>query len=777
MKFSTIKSVLRTLENPNEYLYSHYVTFLLALLERKTGDTYIRCDACGKFELKEDSTTYDEGTACQSCAEDLYTCDHCGKVSFDGNTDVEDEYWCDHCVENSATRCADCESYVRDGQISTVNGEPICPSCLEDHHHWCEACDEYVYYTHECENCTSKFVKSYSTKAENELGYNPRPTYVKIKGKLVPRYIGMEFEVQCLKDDMHYDPAYDVVEVIDNIILCEDGSLDKDDWTGFELKTWPTTFAECYKVGQTYQEVLKASRARIRAHDGGDCGIHLHLSRNALPKSLQIKMWLFFNSEDNKDLIASAFRRYDVNYCRINPDDDNLPDVIRKVVKESDVNYSRYSILNFTDKTVEVRGIRATLKLETFLASVELVEAFLEFAPHFRSEQMTQGYFLEWLRKPAVKGFAQLKQKTRHLSVPKVQNSLTQPAYITKAVKKYAVANRLTVQLAALGPHEYPKFLLRTLDVITSSDLRHLPENTLVVPEYVKWKLVDPTNPLLKTVEDTSLSLKKFHNAVKELQRQFGNMGIDNLYNKLLITKAADAGDELCTLVKDISPPLYQVPEYAEDVLTGSVKTSLPTNLANLLEVYKSKLMIPAEILTKVYPGIHEGVELLQLHYQGNLNLTKLAKYRLEENPEHVVLDDLYDVYHNLDYYRLDNLIRCNKFFEGRDKVRNVLAQHYVGNSLVNYILNARKLRETFLKFEGEYTALILGISASLCLSSDLDLDFSQGLSPIAALELKMRQLHGNVYNAYNACVNANPGFAVSSVITEDNSDLYYLAA
>jgi hypothetical protein len=230
----------------------------------------------------------------------------------------------------------------------------------------------------------------------------------------------MELEVEVADSDEYRDHvaaslADHCLEVLGErrIILCDDGSLSD----GFEIKTPPMSAAELKLIA----EAICSSDARksLRSHNGGNCGMHIHITRSALTQLQQGKMYEFVNSPKNAKLVKAIARRYcsDLsqsngysNYTRIEPEarktnvtrawDRSCKDPKKVFSKQGAVNSSRYVAVNFTYETVELRITRGTLKRETLLACIEWVAALVCFT---RTGETNAGHaettqeFIYWL--------------------------------------------------------------------------------------------------------------------------------------------------------------------------------------------------------------------------------------------------------------------------------------------------------------------------------------------------------------------------------------------
>ena len=362
-----------------------------------------------------------------------WVCDDCGE-RFSNQVESHEtdgrspRSICPSCVdENDYRHCHDCNNVTQSPIYS--GGDPICRSCASDYT-WCALHEDYHHYAGACDvdsnEAPEKYIQNYSTRVESCYAWGTPMA----KGKYLLRaqrslWMGIELEVESTGLRSPNEIAGMLLDEVDRIICCEDGSLTQ----GFEIKTPPMNLAETKLV---FEGIL-ASRAVefLRSHNGGHCGLHINLSRSGLSQLQQAKILFFFNSKQNSGFLKAICRRFSdrltlenghTNYSKVSGT-PRLAEVTaawrrddpiysrqntaycskgkgKVYSKAGSVNATRYCAVNFTDQKVEIRLPRGTLKRNTLLANLELAVAVTEFT---RTGETNAGSgrfvseFLHWL--------------------------------------------------------------------------------------------------------------------------------------------------------------------------------------------------------------------------------------------------------------------------------------------------------------------------------------------------------------------------------------------
>ena len=339
---------------------------------------------------------------------DLYWCERCDAYHIGDGTEVHvshsrTELWCDSCVDNDAFRCDDCGEYWSTDEANYTDRPVsiVCPDCYDDNYCYCEECGRTVhidYWNGEyecCDDCAEEkfdYVKPYHWHHNNS--YENKYKLFMPKGKMVRlgtndevRTCGLELEVS--KDstdgrDETIEQLLDLPLKENEIFFEHDGSLDNG---GFEIITGVHTFESLKSM--PWDSILKIlSENGYRSHNGGLCGLHIHIGRKFFGKTENAqnnaigKIYAFYNLFW-KDIVKVS-RRERFTYCD-NPYEELEPETLYSFIKNrADYTYKLLlkkagkkegthglALNNRNDNTFEFRLGRGTLKYESFMAWVD----------------------------------------------------------------------------------------------------------------------------------------------------------------------------------------------------------------------------------------------------------------------------------------------------------------------------------------------------------------------------------------------------------------------
>lgn len=122
-----------------------------------TGEDVVRCYDCESVVLADETEDYDGNPICESCREDYYDCDECGRTTHH-----------------------DCATYV-EGPDRTV-----CDSCMS-RYYWCEHCETYSEgpceeCSTDCECCSARPTFRFPANGAGTIGNDERLTLTLPKG-------------------------------------------------------------------------------------------------------------------------------------------------------------------------------------------------------------------------------------------------------------------------------------------------------------------------------------------------------------------------------------------------------------------------------------------------------------------------------------------------------------------------------------------------------------------------------------------------------------------
>ena len=309
------------------------------------------CDRCGCEIENEDYYCVDDDILCEDCADEYCVrCDHCGDMIYRNDAVCdEDTELCEHCFDCHYTRCYDCGRIIRNDDSYYSDDYDFCFNCYDKRH-----------------------------KSIREYSYKPIPILYG-EGK---RYLGVELEVDMGgHDDENAEKLMDLVNDPDEqIYIKSDGSLDD----GFEIVTHPMTLD--YHMNEFPWDRLaeRCIHLGYRSHQTSTCGLHVHVSRAGLGESYEeqentISHILYFVEHHWNELLRFSRRsEYSMNRWAARHGYEHDP---KKLLDKAKSDYNRYVAVNLLNSnTIEFRLFRGTLKLNTILATLQLVDAICETA-------------------------------------------------------------------------------------------------------------------------------------------------------------------------------------------------------------------------------------------------------------------------------------------------------------------------------------------------------------------------------------------------------------
>ena len=329
----------------------------------KTNETFL-CSTCGETHPLCDQYEVQGDLLCMNCADGLtVVCDHCGERTYEADSVSDsDTVLCQACYDRHFSTCADCGRILRTGTAYYLDGEddPYCESC---------------YYRHADES------------ALHEYSYVPE---LQFHGK-GSRFFGVELEVDGAGQSSH--KAERILEVAnreeENLYVKTDGSLD----AGLELVTHPMTL-DYHLHSMPWAEVLqKARELDYLSHRIGTCGLHVHVARTAFGMHLEqqetaIARLLYFVEKFWAELLRFSRRtesqirrwaaRYGLKLCPL--------EVLDNAKNSCAGRYAAVNMMNAD--TVEIRMFRGTLKLNTLLATLQLVNHLCDVAVFLTDEEL-----------------------------------------------------------------------------------------------------------------------------------------------------------------------------------------------------------------------------------------------------------------------------------------------------------------------------------------------------------------------------------------------------
>ncbi|MBP5362366.1 MAG: amidoligase family protein [Ruminococcus sp.] len=341
------------------------------------NENKLYCYQCGALIEDEDYEEFDGQIICSDCFENhTVTCDCCGQRIWSSESCGDDfTTLCEHCYDRHYTRCSCCDALLYEDDIYHVNGEDYCSECYHEQVDRCRNIHDY--------------------------GYKPDPIFYG-NGK---RFFGVELEIDGAgKDD---DNAKELLEIAneddEHIYIKSDGSLDD----GMELVSHPMSLD--YHKNYQWEEIMKkAISLGYRSHQTSTCGLHIHVNRSCLGETHDeqedvISRILFFVETHWAELLKFSRRsEYSMNRWAARYGYEKTGrEILDKAKKGNNGRYAAVNLMNWA--TIEFRLFRGTLKYNTLIAAIELVNEICDLAIRLTDEgieKMSWSEFVESIEAP-----------------------------------------------------------------------------------------------------------------------------------------------------------------------------------------------------------------------------------------------------------------------------------------------------------------------------------------------------------------------------------------
>ena len=327
---------------------------------------------------------------------ELITCSLCGCEIKEEDYEAEDEYLCESCYYDETFRCECCgQRFFLSHQFGDDNVD-LCEHCYNEHYYSCTRCErlvysEDVYWEGEDPYCHDCYEEDYDDTYIHSYCYKPEPRFCKCRNEKKIRYYGVELEIDkggC-EEEFAEELYYIANECDDVLYIKSDGSLD----SGMELVSHPCSL-KYHRQKFPWEEIMhKAIRLGYRSHNTSTCGLHVHIGRKQLGEYIEeqedviSRILFFFESHWNELFKFSRRSEYSIDRWAARQGYSDRPkDILEKAKTSSKGRYACVNVTNYS--TVEIRMFRGTLKYNTFIATLELVDSICENAVRLTDEEM-----------------------------------------------------------------------------------------------------------------------------------------------------------------------------------------------------------------------------------------------------------------------------------------------------------------------------------------------------------------------------------------------------
>lgn len=315
-------------------------------------------------------------------------CDSCGAAfSLEQLTSFDEQLLCPECLRNATVICTHCGDRFWREENAGDSTTPLCQRCYDDHYLSCAGCGRVIHENDACyqgDDDDSPYCHSCYTKYQHaeihDYYFKPEPIFYGTG----PRYFGVELEIDDGGEDS--ENASKLLTLANNkgeYIYCKhDGSLND----GFEIVTHPMSLDYLLKEVPWGRIVQKAASLGYTSHQARTCGLHIHVSRDAFgdteaAQDACIARILYFFEKHWDELLAFSRRthrqldRWAARYGY----KEQPRDILEHAKKGS--HAGRYACINLTNTdTIEFRMFRGTLKLNTLIATLQLVDRICDVA-------------------------------------------------------------------------------------------------------------------------------------------------------------------------------------------------------------------------------------------------------------------------------------------------------------------------------------------------------------------------------------------------------------
>ena len=306
---------------------------------------------------------------------------------------------CPHCLEEETVLCSRCGDRLWNDDNAGDCDTPLCQSCYDRYYTNCEHCGvllpyDSARYTRDdedeefplCDVCYTHTAQEYSIQ---DYYYKPSPIFYG-EG---PRFFGVELEIDGAGESGRN--AGELLKIAnthgeDRLYCKHDGSLED----GFELVTHPMTL-EYHENEMPWAELLaQATQMGYVSHQAGTCGLHIHVSRLAFGETEQeqdavIARILYFFERHWEELLRFSRRtRRQLEQWAARYGYKEQP---REILEHAKKGYhgGRYTCVNLQPcDTIEFRMFRGTLKYNTLIATLQLVNRVCDVAIHLSDEEL-----------------------------------------------------------------------------------------------------------------------------------------------------------------------------------------------------------------------------------------------------------------------------------------------------------------------------------------------------------------------------------------------------
>lgn len=267
----------------------------------------------------------------------------------------------------------------------------------------------YTYTDAEASAVYSRLVHYYSYKPTPIISYRNRESQNALT-------FGIEDEVDMTRDTHTLPILSSAAQAITDlepqrIYLKHDGSLNR----GFEIVSHPATLASHMYDAHWSGIMNKCVRHGLRSHDTTTCGLHIHVGRAQLGRNdderadnirkikvLVSRHWreiVRFSRRTEERIEQWAQREFNDIFLNRLAACDDIAATANGIIPIRNSHSDRYRAVNCENSaTIEFRVFRGTLKRDTLMASLQLVNSICKWAMAHTWEEVFASDFLSVAR-------------------------------------------------------------------------------------------------------------------------------------------------------------------------------------------------------------------------------------------------------------------------------------------------------------------------------------------------------------------------------------------
>lgn len=336
--------------------------------------------------------------------------------------DAQDQDECEEWMQDNyeIQQCSDCGEYeYKSNIVETYHEDDVCRYCLDSNYRYSEVYDRYVHEDSARSALDEEGDHVVIDENDDDYSYDERmDTYVHHNYTTPPppvigRYHGSKNEQRPIKDDWstskhrwfgveleveikdHAIEPHEKARVLNELLnggergakvfFESDGSLSN----GFEIISQPMSLPAHRELWSWLRD--RDACRHLLSHNTRTCGLHVHVNKDNLTQLQIAKIVTFINDPANEQLIRAIARRYAEGYCKIK----------QKSFDSAHQSTDRYEAVNITSqKTIEFRVFKGSLKYESVIAAIEFCNALVEFAANSITNDVTKlttDHFIEFI--------------------------------------------------------------------------------------------------------------------------------------------------------------------------------------------------------------------------------------------------------------------------------------------------------------------------------------------------------------------------------------------